>query len=162
MGHQVFFESVSSKVEAPCPLSSLHPGNGNKWKLEKWITELRWASMAETVRLHEERLLRTTKLKLQASSGGYWRSPLWWRGQASRSLRDGDQDISEERISFNEMITTTSFNFFDELRLGVVYEEDGGVDVHNCDSSQDAVVDCRVFCVHCLTWIFLCGWNIPI
>ena len=38
MGHQVLFESASSKVEAQCPLSSLHPGNGKKWKLEKRIT----------------------------------------------------------------------------------------------------------------------------
>ena len=48
-------------------------------------------------------------------------------------LSDGDQDLSEERISFNEMITTTSLNFFDELRLGVLDEENGGVDVHSCD-----------------------------
>jgi len=29
------------------------------------------------------------------------------------------------------MTTTTSFNFFDELRLGVLDEEDGGVDVRS-------------------------------
>ena len=41
--------------------------------------------------------------------------------------------LKREFRSDNEMITTTSLNFFDELRLGVLDEENGGVDVHSCD-----------------------------
>ena len=73
---------------------------GQRWP-RRWV-RLRRANL-------DNRQVRTAGLEsggLVISSGGYWGClHRWWRVWASRSIGDGDQDISEERISFNEMIT---------------------------------------------------------
>ena len=123
----------------------LQSQGGQRWPRRWcWTTSKPWGSPTKTAGL--------VSGSTGNSSGGHWRSPRWWRVWASITVCDGNQDISEARILFYEMITTLRLNWWIETWWH--WWRWWSQLLLTCGRSRWLQSGLRS------TWISLCGWSI--